>query len=58
MKPNSVRKEVWVLLQMDATSYLILTIYDILYMSKSEWPLDELLDRFSDFISYKVRIGK
>ena len=36
-----------------STSYLILATDDILYMSKHEKPLKELLNKFGDFFSFK-----
>ena len=40
-----------------STSYLILATDDILYMSKHEKPLKELLNKFGDFFSFKVKKG-
>ena len=44
-------------LKNDMTAYLNLATDDMLYMSKSEEPLNELLQRFGDFFSFKVKIG-
>ena len=54
-KANSVCKGVWVYLKNDVKAYLLLATDDILYMSKSEGPLDALMDRFGDFIYSKER---
>ena len=39
------------------TSYLIFATDNILYMSKNEEPLQELLEKFGDFFSYKIKRG-
>ena len=54
-KLNTVCKSVWVYLKNNQTSYLILTTDDILYMSKHEEPLQELLDKFGNFSLLKSR---
>ena len=56
-KPNTVCKGVWVCLKNNQTLYLILATDDILYMSKNEEPLQELLNKFGDFFSFKIKRG-
>ena len=56
-KPNTICKGVWVYLKNNQTTYLTLATNDILYMSKHEEPLKELLDKFGDFFSFKVKRG-
>ena len=56
-KPNTVCKGVWVYLKNNQTAYLILATDDILYMSTHEVPLQELLDKFGDFFSFKIKRG-
>jgi len=54
-KPNAVCNGVWVHLKNNQTAYLILATDDILYMSKHEQPLKQLLDKFEDFFLLKSR---
>ena len=56
-KPNTVCKGVWVYIKNSQTSYLIFATDNILYMSKNEEPLQELLEKFGDFFSYKIKRG-
>ena len=56
-KPKTVYKEVWVYLKNNQISYLILSTNDILYMSKHEQPLKQLLEKFGEFLSFKIKRG-
>ena len=56
-KPNTVCKGVWVYLKNNQTSYLILATDGILFMSKHEEPLQELLDTFGEVFSFKIKRG-
>ena len=56
-KPNTTCKDVCVYLKNNQTAYLILATDNILYMSKHEEPLQELLDKFGDFFSFKIKRG-
>ena len=56
-KPNTVYKGVWVYLKTDQTTYLILATDDILYMSKHEQPLKQLLDKFRECFSFEIKRG-
>ena len=56
-KANTVCKGVWVYLNNNVKAYLILATDDILYLSKSQEPLDALLQRFDDFFSYTIKRG-
>ena len=44
-------------LENNIIAYLIFATDDISYISKSETPLDKILDRFGDFFFFKVKKG-
>ena len=46
---------VWVYIKDGVTAYMNLATDDMLYMSRSEGPLNQLLNRFGDFFSFKVK---
>ena len=56
-KPNTIRKGLWVYLKDNQISYLIIATDDILYMSKHEKPLKELVDKFGELFSIKDKRG-
>ena len=56
-KPNSTCRGVWVYVKNNVTAYINLSTDDIIDMSKSEWPIDKLQNRFGDLFSFKIKRG-
>ena len=56
-KPNSTCGGVWVYIKDGVTVYMNLATDDMLYMSISKGPLNQVLNRFGDFFSFKIKRG-
>ena len=56
-KPNSTYGGAWVYIKDGVTAYMNLATDDMLYMSISKGPLNQVLNRFGDFFSFKIKRG-